>query len=257
MQQFPQYQEPAPKRRAGCTTWIAVAALVLASVNLLWNFVQEMAWDAAVGQATGNVAPQQIAKAAVPTDSPTPTDTLLPGETPLPTDTQSPTNTPMPTDTPAPTDTPIPTPTNLPPPTPLPVVGVDVYIGQIRWNVAEAQNRGQRMEPDSEFNDPKETPGKFIFVRFWLENQRDEPAEYRPPTLLDGQGRRYEQMDEMYQYIDTEHWCSWSDTLNPRVPNECEMVFEIAADASSLRLVVTNLPDFLDDAEEAFVEIHP
>lgn len=259
MQQYREVPEFATRRRVGCVMWIAILALVVSSVDVLWNMVQEMAWDATVQQITSS-APQPAATIAVASlDTAV---TLAPTETaqqPVVVNTPLPTSTPFPTDTPPPasTDTPIPTPTNLPPPTPLPVVGVDVYIDQIRWNVAEARNRGQHMEPDSEFDDPKDTPGKFIFVRFWLENQRNEPAEYRPPIMLDGQGRRYEQMDEMYQYINTDHWCSWSDTLNPRVPRECEIVFEIAADASSLRLAVNNLPDFLDDVQEAFVEIHP
>lgn len=72
MQQYPQVQEVAPQRR-GCTTWIAVAALVLASINLLVNIIQESEWNRRVEQATGSAAPQQVAQAAAPVDTSVPT----------------------------------------------------------------------------------------------------------------------------------------------------------------------------------------
>jgi hypothetical protein len=53
MQEMPSYQ---PGRRTGCATWLAVLALLISITNFAWNLVQELAWDAAVEQATAGVA---------------------------------------------------------------------------------------------------------------------------------------------------------------------------------------------------------
>lgn len=250
-----QYQESTTQRRAGCTTWIAVAALVLALINLLWNIVQEGAWNARVGQATGNIAPQQVAQAAVPTNTPTPTHTLLPGETPLPTDTQSPTNTPLPTDTLAPTNTPMPTSTEIPPPTntPLPRIGADVFVGNVRWHFHNAENLGNTLKSDNQFIDSKTTAGKFIRVSFDVENRSGDMLTYGGIDLVDSQGRTFKEYTESLFFIPDGEECSIIVNLNPNVAKRCTLIFEVAADAVGLKAHVGDLEFFGGD--EAYIEL--
>jgi hypothetical protein len=91
-------------------------------VNLVWNIVQEAAWNARVEQATaytaGVASPENAAQVEQPTLAPLATDTpvlvaadsatsavaIVPPDTPLPTDTLVPSAVSIPRDTPAPTD---------------------------------------------------------------------------------------------------------------------------------------------------------
>lgn len=221
MQQYPQYQQPAPQRK-GCTTWIAVAALVLVCVNFAWDFVQEMAWDAAVGQATGNVAPVQTSQVSVSS-----------GQTPAPT------SSPVPTSTPAPPS--------------LPAVGVDVMAGSIRWKILSAENMGSELTSDNQFVDPKRTTGKYIKIVFEVENRGSDSASYGHFDLVDRQGRTFSVFSEMYFFLDDGDECSSLDILNPNLSRRCTVIFEVAADAVGLRAYVGDLNMFTGG--EAYIEL--
>lgn len=147
--------------------------------------------------------------------------------------------------------------TATPPPSGAPEIGDAVLVGSLRWHVLEAEARGQTIRAEDNFSGPKTTAGKFIWVRFVVENVGTEPLDYGTPELVDGQGYRYEIISDYYSYVPDELQCSWTDNLNARVPLECAVIFEVAADASYLSLAASDLAPSARNREEVLIFVLP
>lgn len=167
--------------------------------------------------------------------------------TPTPTETHTPTETPVPTETPIPTETPVPTPTAVPPsPTPAPSVGQDVLVGEVRWKMLSAEELGNQLVSNNQFIDPLMTSGKFVRVRFEIENRSTDTRTFAGMDLVDAQGRKYTSSSDALMFIENAEICL-IENLNPNIVKTCTVIFEVPIDASDLHAYVGDLKLFGGD----------
>ena len=139
-----------------------------------------------------------------------------------------------------PTDTPVPT----SPPTPAyRQVGTDVIVSEARWFVFSAEDLGNELTSDNPFIDPERTAGKFIQVRFQVENRSSDLLSFGGIPIRDSAGREFSSYSGSYGFIPDGENCIF-ENLNPNVPKDCTFIYEVATDASGLLLVVTDLEPF-------------
>jgi hypothetical protein len=129
--------------------------------------------------------------------------------------------------------------TALPEPTALPDTyseGEDVLVGDIRWRLSSAENKGQIQPPGDE--ETTTTFTKFE-VRLHVENLGNSPITFRNVQLVDAQGQPFEAVNryEAGADIPPEERCS-QDTLLPHEPRVCTMMFEVSSDATGLMVRV-------------------
>jgi hypothetical protein len=122
-------------------------------------------------------------------------------------------------------------------------VGQDVTVGEVRWKVLEVNDEGSELTADSEFIDQKSTPGKWVRVRFQVENLSNDSQTFSSVDLVDSQDRTFRPADDVYSYVPTDELCTF-DQLNANVPKTCQVVFELPADATGLKLNVGDLEVF-------------
>lgn len=132
-------------------------------------------------------------------------------------------------------------------------VGQDVLVGNIRWKVLEAQDLGNTLQSDNEFTEPRTTAGRFIRVRFEIENRGSEARSFTDINLIDAQGRNFENANDVLSFIDAPEQC-FLEQLNPNLPRVCTYIFEVPADATGLQAQVGDLELF--GSEEAFINLN-
>lgn len=139
-----------------------------------------------------------------------------------------------------------------PPPEPSVGRGQDVFIGQSRWKLLDAQDLGSVLESDSEDLAPLEAGGRLIRIRFEVENTSEEGTTFADLELIDSQGRRFEPSIDAIWFIDEAEQCP-ADELDPAVPKICTKIYDVAADASGLKAEVFDLVTF--DAGMALLDL--
>lgn len=137
-----------------------------------------------------------------------------------------------------------PAPTEAPEPT----YGVnqDVRVGDVRWKILEANDLGSELVSDNQFIDSVPTTGKFVGVRFEIENLSNDQLNFTDVGLIDSAGREFTPKDDVYFWIDDNEKCIY-EQLNVNVPKVCSVIFEIPADAADLHLQVGDLELFGSD----------
>lgn len=131
-------------------------------------------------------------------------------------------------------------------------VGDDVQVGEIRWKFLEVTDLGKELKSDNQFIDPKSTSGKFVKIRFEIENQGTEAASYAGIDLKDGKDRTFKPYDERFSFVPEGEGCIL-EQLNPNLAKTCTEIFEIPADATGLKVVAGDLELF--GAEEVMVDL--
>lgn len=165
---------------------------------------------------------------------------IAPAATSLPVSSTAPAAAPdQPTEVPAPSAT-------AEPPAPTSFgVNQDVKVGDIRWKVIEAADLGKQLTSDEQYAKPKDTAGKFVRVRFEIENLASEPVSFTQVDLIDGRNRTFNNLTDLDVIMNTpeKERCAL-ERLNPNLPRTCQVVFELPADATGLRLSVGDLKFF-------------
>ena len=221
--------KPQPKKRGGgCLRWGLYgigALLVLGIIGVLFGGDGE---NGARQPATGG----QVAVVEQPAQQ----GVAMPTFTPAP---ESSTATPLPPDTPVPF-------------TPMPVVGQNVLVGDVRWKILSAENLGNQLLSDNQFVDPLNTAGKFIKVRFEIENRSKDMQSFLGFDLVDSQGREFTASSDAIMFIDNNESCIL-ENLNPNLPKVCTVIYEVPAGASGLKAYVGDLSMF--GGAEAMIEL--
>ena len=120
-------------------------------------------------------------------------------------------------------------------------INEDVFVGQIRWKVLEATDLSNHLESQNQFTQPLQTSGKFIRVRFEIENRSGEAKMFSSVNLVDSSGRKFEgNSDAEIGFIDSNERCMLQQ-LNPNLPRVCTKIFEVPLDAKGLKLEVGDL----------------
>lgn len=222
-----------PKKRGGFLRGCLIAIGVLIVLGVIGQALG--GGNNAANTAAPTVAPTTAvaAVADVPTEAPAAAE---PTEAPAAAPTVAPTPEPEPTEAPAAAFT----------------VGQDVAVGEVRWKVLEATDEGTDLKADNEFVEPKTTAGKWVRVRFEIENLSTDQLNFTGVDVTDGQGRTFNPSTEVFMHVPTEEMCSLAQ-LNANVPKTCQVVFEVPADASGFKMKVGDLKLF--GADEAVIDL--
>jgi hypothetical protein len=140
--------------------------------------------------------------------------------------------------------------------TPTPVVvriGEYAITGILRWRVISSQDLGNTIPSDNQFVEPAKTSGRFVKVKFEVENRSGGPGSLPDVVLVDSQGRTYQPYDRRLYFLEDSEECFSFDTLNPNLPKICAEIFEVASDATGYKLRVSN-DDFVSPIE-AIIEL--
>lgn len=188
---------------------------------------------------TGGAAPVAV---VAPTTAATPTTAAAAADVP-PTATipQAPTEAPAPTA--EPTAAPTAEPTVAPTVATLPKIGEDVKIGDVRWKFLEVKDEGNTLKADNEFIKPKTTAGKWLRVKFEIENQSTDTLNFTGVDLKDSKGRTFKPSTDAIMYMPEETQCVFAQ-LSANVPKTCETMYELPADAAGLQAVIGDLKLF-------------
>jgi hypothetical protein len=119
-------------------------------------------------------------------------------------------------------------------------IGEDVTVDEMRWKVLAAENLGTTLTSDNEFIDDRTTTGRFVQVRFEMENLSKDLLSYAGLDLVDDQGRSFKQSSDVFQFIPNQESCVF-ENLNPNVAKSCTVIYEVPATATGLKVQVTDL----------------
>jgi hypothetical protein len=131
-------------------------------------------------------------------------------------------------------------------------VGQDVQVDEVRWKIVAAEDAGQTLKSDNEFIPAKKTSGRFVRVRFELENLSKDMLTFAGLDLLDGQGRTFKSASDVFAFIPQEELCVL-ENLNPNVAKTCTVIYEVPADANGLQAQVGDLKLF--GGQQALVDL--
>ncbi|KPV53408.1 hypothetical protein SE17_09855 [Kouleothrix aurantiaca] len=119
-------------------------------------------------------------------------------------------------------------------------VGEDVQVDEVRWKILEATDLGKTLKAKNQFTKDKTTSGRFVQVRFELENLSKDMLSFAGLDLLDAQERTFKASSDAFQFIPTEEACVL-ENLNPNVAKSCTAIYEVPANAAGLKAQVTDL----------------
>jgi hypothetical protein len=113
-------------------------------------------------------------------------------------------------------------------------VGEDVRVDEVRWKVLEATDLGKTLKSTNQFVKDKTTSGRFVRVRFELENLSKDMLTFAGLDLVDDQGRTFKPSSDAFQFIPNEETCVL-ENLNPNVAKSCTAIYEVPANATGLQ----------------------
>jgi len=142
------------------------------------------------------------------------------------------------------------TPTPAPPAPTQPATGTylinqDVTVGNAaKWKVLTARDRGSVLKASESrygmFGKDKVTVGKFIEVTFVIENIGGKTENWvDTPTLIDSKNREFETAEAYWEYV-PEGLDFLGVTLQPNIPKQAIVIYEVPTDSSELRLKVSD-----------------
>ena len=123
-------------------------------------------------------------------------------------------------------------------------MGEDVRVDEVRWRVLSAEDLGNTLSSSNMFVDSKTTAGRFVRVRFEIENLSNDLLTYGGVDLVDNRGREYASYSESFMFLPDGEECYFIENLNPNIPKICTVIYEVAADAADLKIVVSDLRIF-------------
>lgn len=135
------------------------------------------------------------------------------------------------------------TPTPAPAPTAAPAIGQDVFVDEVRWKILSAEDLGNKLTDDNQFTKDLTTSGKFIKVRFEIENRSKDMLSFAGLDLIDSKGRKYTRSSDAYMIIGSEESCM-IENLNPSITKVCTQIYEVPTDATGLQADAGDLKIF-------------
>lgn len=125
-------------------------------------------------------------------------------------------------------------------------IGQDIHVNDIRWNVVEVNNLGEKAPLNYE-TDQFVTAGEnhmFVLVEMEVENQGKESFDINSNnmTIIDSQERKFSSYTEVYNIVPNDKRCDYSK-LNPNATKICQVVYEIPIDSQGLTFeIVIRIP---------------
>jgi len=155
-------------------------------------------------------------------------------------------NSSSPPSAPAPKPPPAPAPVPAPAPT-LAIYSVNqnVELGKARWILLSAVDKGSVLKSSESWapriTEDKNTTGKFIEVILEIENIGNETETFiADPILIDSKEREYKPASRVHMWVPDEYETTIPE-LHPGVPKKCMLIYEVAKDATDLKLKVHDI----------------
>jgi hypothetical protein len=102
---------------------------------------------------------------------------------------------------------------------------------------------------------PKTTPGKFIEVFFTVENLGSKTVtDPTTPTIIDSQKREFQPTSNYWYYV-PQGMAFLLATLQPDVPAQFAIIYELPLDSTGLQFNVNDLTNSLIHAQTALVNL--
>jgi len=138
-------------------------------------------------------------------------------------------------------------------------VNQDVRVGDVKWKVLEAKDLGSRLKGSQSryptFQEDVTTTGKFIKVRFEVENLGKELKSVTWLRLVDSQNREYVPHSGVSAWIPEKEDLFLIENLNPNIPKTLAVIFDVAKDASGLKFRVTDLRVLGAGVKEVLIDL--
>ena len=115
------------------------------------------------------------------------------------------------------------------------MMGEDIVINDVRWQMLEVMDLG-----DSIGDGELVADGRFVGIRYEVENQTDDVLTMTGVELIDDAGNEYGYSTDALVYIDEPEDCEVVD-LEPDTPVICTAVYDVEADAAGLQAELTDL----------------
>jgi hypothetical protein len=110
------------------------------------------------------------------------------------------------------------------------------------WIVLNAENRGNSLTSNNQFQKNAQSDGKFIVVQFKVSNLTNkEERLFVGPKLIDSKGREFNHYDHDTFYIPKGKKTMSMEAVPAGLPREFYAVYEVPADASGLRFQARDL----------------
>lgn len=139
------------------------------------------------------------------------------------------------------------------------LINQDVRVGDVRWKVLEAKDLGSHLRGSQSrypsFQKDVTTTGKFIKVRFEIENLGQELKSVTWLRLIDSQNREYVPRHDVSAWIPENEDLLLIENLNPNIPKTLTVIFEVAKDASGLKFIATDLRVLGAGVKKAFIDL--
>ncbi len=119
-------------------------------------------------------------------------------------------------------------------------VGQDVRVDEVRWKIVAATDLGTTLKSTNQFVKDKATAGRFVQVRFEIENLSKDMLSFAGLDLQDDQGRTFKPSSDAFPFIPSEEACVF-ENLNPNVAKTCTAIYEVPANVAGLKAQVSDL----------------
>lgn len=116
-------------------------------------------------------------------------------------------------------------------------INTDVTVNNIRYKVLSATDLGKTLKSDNQFIDSKVTSGKWIKVRFEVQNNGKSSTYLTVPQIIDAAQNKYEDSSEVSFFIPDEEE-AFLENLNPGVTKTFSAIYEIPATSNGLHWLI-------------------
>ncbi|MCK9578949.1 MAG: DUF4064 domain-containing protein [Methanoregula sp.] len=142
--------------------------------------------------------------------------------------------------------------------TPTVKVGEDLRIGDVRWKVLTAENKGSTLKSNNLLVDNKTTVGRFVMVVFEVENLGNEAKTLSVLKLYDKTGKTFVPITNTAFFVPEGEKTLVFETINPNVPKQYVAIYEVpnemgGSKVENLMLKVGDLAMFTE--KEGYIEL--
>lgn len=134
-------------------------------------------------------------------------------------------------------------------------VGEPLQVGEVKWTATNPEKKAE-IPPDNEFSKAAKANGVFVIVNLTAEltGKDSGTIDSSQLAIVDSKGRSFKSTDDFEAYSNLGSDVSiFLKQVNPNVPVKGKAIFDIAADATGLKLQIKDLR-FASD-EKGFVDL--
>lgn len=115
-----------------------------------------------------------------------------------------------------------------------------IVLGDAEWALLSAEDLGQTLTKTVLYPE-RTTDGHFVAVTYELRNLSDGTIYFLGVDLVDETARFYKQIPAMQHYVMDEQLQCSGEPINAGLKKRCQVIYELPADATGLRIEFTDL----------------